>query len=130
MIVLDASAAIEWLLQTAVGRQIEKRIYSRQESLHAPHLLDLEVAQILRRLERNGAITLSRAGEALQDLSDLRINRYPHDLLLPRIWQLRQNLSAYDAAHVALAEILSAPLITREARIGSASGHSARVEVF
>lgn len=130
MIVLDASAAIEWLLQTAAGRQIEKRIYSRQESLHAPYLLDLEIAQVVRRLERNGAITLSRAEEALQDLSDLRINRYPHHLLLPRVWQLRQNLSAYEAAYVALGELLNASVLTRDARIGSAAGHSVRVEVF
>ena len=66
----------------------------------------------------------------MQDLSDLRINRYPHHPLLPRIRQLRQNLSAYDAAYVALAEVLGALLLTRDARIGSASGHSARIEVF
>jgi predicted nucleic acid-binding protein len=130
LIVLDASAAIEWLLQTIAGRQIEKRIVMRHESLHAPHLLDLEVAQVLRRLERNGVITVSRAEEAMQDLSDLRINRYPHHSLLPRIWELRQNLSAYDAAYVALAEVLDAAMLTRHARIGSDFGHSARIEVF
>lgn len=127
---MDASAVIEWLLQTIAGRQIERRIFSRQESLHAPCLLDLEVVQVLRRLEANGAIILSRAEEALQDLSNLRINRYPHRPLLSRIWQLRHNLSAYDAAYVSLAETLDASIITRDARIGSASGHSARVEVF
>ena len=130
MIVLDASAAIEWLLQTIAGRQIERRIYSGQESLHAPYLLDLEVAQVLRRLERNGAISPSRADEAVRDFSDLRVSRYPHHILLPRIWELRLNLSAYDAAYVALAELLEAPILTRDARIGSAAGHSARVEVF
>ncbi|PYV58216.1 MAG: VapC toxin family PIN domain ribonuclease [Acidobacteria bacterium] len=130
MIVLDASAAIEWLLQTIAGRQIEKHIVMHHESLHAPHLLDLEVAQVLRRLERNGVITVRRAEEAMQDLSDLRINRYPHHSLLPRIWELHQNLSAYDAAYVALAEVLDAAMLTRDARIGSAFGHSARIEVF
>jgi len=130
LIVLDASAAIEWLLQTIAGRQIERRIYSGQESLHAPYLLDLEVAQVLRRLERNGAISPSRADEAVRDFSDLRVSRYPHHILLPRIWELRLNLSAYDAAYVALAELLEAPILTRDARIGSAAGHSARVEVF
>ena len=130
MIVLDASALIEWLLQTVAGRQIERRIFFRHESLHAPHLIDLEVAQVLRRMVATGAVMLSRAEEALQDLSDLRINRYPHYPLLSRIWQLRHNISAYGAAYVALAETLDASMLTRDARIGSASGHSARIEVF
>ena len=130
MIVLDASAAVDWLLQTSAGRQIEKRIFSRAESLHAPHLLDLEVAQVLRRLAREGAVSVRRAEEAIRDLLDLRVTRYPHFLLLPRIWQLRHNLSAYDAAYIALAEELGATLLTRDARLASASGHTARVEVF
>lgn len=129
MIVLDASAAVDWLLQTAAGRRIEKRILSRNESLHAPHLLDLEVVQVLRRLARESAITAQRAGDAIQDLLDLRVTRYPHFVMLPRIWQLRHNFSAYDAAYVVLAEELSATLITRDARLASASGHT-RVELF
>ena len=130
MIVLDASAAVDWLLQTSAGRQIEKRIFSRAESLHAPHLLDLEVGQVLRRLAREGAVSVRRAEEAIRDLLDLRVTRYPHFLLLPRIWQLRHNLSAYDAAYIALAEELGATLLTRDARLASASGHTARVELF
>lgn len=130
MIVLDASAAVEWLLQTPAGRQIENRIFRRNESLHAPHLLDLEVAQVLRRLVRETAITAERADEAIRDLRDVRLTRYPHVLLLGRIWQLRHNLSAYDAAYVALAEELDTSLVTRDARLVSASGHAARVEVF
>jgi len=130
VIVLDASAAIDWLLQTPMGQQIEKRIYSRNESLHAPHLLDLEVAQVLRRLVREGIVSTHRAGQAIEDLLDLRITRYPPFLLLARIWQLRHNLSAYDAAYVSLAERLGAPLVTRDARLDSASGHAARVELF
>ena len=130
MIVLDASAAVEWLLQTSAGRQIEKRIFSRNESLHAPHLLDLEVGQVLRRLVRETSVSAERADEAMRDLLDLRVTRYPHFVLLPRIWQLRHNLSAYDAAYVALAEELGAIFITRDARLASASGHTARVELF
>lgn len=71
-----------------------------------------------------------RAQQALSDLADLPISRYPHDLFLFRIWQLRQNLTAYDAAYVALAEALSAPLLTRDARLASAPGHRARVELL
>ena len=130
MIVLDASAAVDWLLQTPAGQQIEKRIYAHNESLHAPHLLDVEVAQVLRRLVREAVISAQRAEEAIEDLADLRVTRYPHFVFLSRIWQLRHNLSAYDAAYVALAENLAATLITRDARLASASGRAAAVEVF
>lgn len=130
MIVLDASAAVDWLLQTAAGQQIEKRIYSRNESLHAPHLLDVEVSQVLRRLAREAAVSAQRAEEAVQDLADMRVTRYPHFVFLSRIWQLRNNLSAYDAAYVALAENLGATLVTRDARLASASGRTVAVEVF
>ena len=130
MIVLDASAAIDWLLQTSAGQIIEKRIYSHNESLHAPHLLDLEVAQVLRRLVREGTITAHRADQAVRDLLDLRITRYPHFVLLPRIWQLRHNCSAYDAAYIVLSEQLGAALITRDGRLASASGHAAPIELF
>lgn len=130
MIVLDASAAVDWLLQTAAGRQVEKRIFSRNESLHTPHLLDLEVAQVLRRLVRQGVISTRRAEEAVRDLVDLRVNRYAHAVFLPRIWQLRHNLSAYDAAYVVLAEQLGATLLTRDQRLAAAAGHTATVEVL
>jgi predicted nucleic acid-binding protein len=129
VIVLDASAAVDWLLQSAAAQRIESRIFSRNQSLHAPELLDLEVAQVLRRLVREAAVSASRAEAALQDLLDLRLTRYPHSLLLPRIWQLRHNLSAYDAAYVALAEKLGATLLTRDAKLASASGHAATIEV-
>ena len=129
MIVLDASAAVDWLLQAAAAQRIESRIFSRNPSLPAPELLDLEVAQVLRRLVREGALSASRAEAAIEDLLDLRITRYPHSMLLPRIWQLRHNLSAYDAAYVVLAEKLGATLLTRDARLASAAGHSATVEV-
>ncbi len=129
MIVLDASAAVDWLIQSAAARHIESRIFSRNQSLHAPELLDLEVAQVLRRLVREGTVSAFRAEQAIQDLLDLRITRYPHSMLLPRIWQLRHNLSAYDAAYVVLAEKLGATLLTRDARLAAAAGHAASVEV-
>ena len=97
MIVLDASAAVDWLLQTASGQRIERRIYAYSETLYAPHLLDLEVTQVLRRLTQQGVVPGTRADEAVRDLLDLRVTRYPHLVLLPRIWQLRHNFSAYGA---------------------------------
>ena len=130
MIVLDASAAIDWLLQTSAGQRIERRIYSKDESLHAPHLLDLEVTQVLRRLVREGTISAHRADEAIRDLLDLRITRYPHFVLLPRIWRLRHNFSAYDAAYIVLAEQLGATLVTRDGRLASAPHHALTIEVF
>jgi predicted nucleic acid-binding protein len=130
VIVLDASAAIDWLLQTAVGQQIETRIYARGDSLHAPHLLDLEVAQVLRRLERESSVSAQRADLALQDLQDLRVTRYPHYIFLPHIWRLRHNLTAYDAAYVALTDKLGATLITRDARLASAAAPDLSVELY
>lgn len=130
MIVLDASAAVDWLLQTPAGQRIERRIYAQQDTLHTIHLLDVEFVQVLRRMVREGMLDAGRAEEAIEDLGALRIIRYAPALLLPRIWQLRHNLSAYDAAYVALAERLQAPLITRDRRIEAAPGHSATVEIF
>jgi predicted nucleic acid-binding protein len=130
MIVLDASAAVDWLLQTPAGQSIEKRIYAHNETLHAPHLFDLEVTQVLRRLALQGVVPVHRADDAIRDLLDLRLTRYPHLVLLPRVWQLRHNLSAYDAAYIVLAEKLRATFVTRDARLASASGHALTVELF
>ena len=130
MIVLDASATVDWLLQTSAGKLIEVRIYSAKQSLHAPHLLDLEVAQVLRRLILERKISENRADEAIQDLMALRLTRYPHFVLLPRIFELRHNFSAYDAAYIGLAEELGAALITRNGRLAAAPGHRAIIELF
>ncbi len=127
---LDASAALELLLRTPTGARVEARVLSRAESMHAPHLVDVEVAQVLRRYAATGVLTASRGREALQDMIDLDLTRYPHDLLLPRIWELRGNLTAYDAAYVALAEALAAPLVTCDRKIANALIHHARVEVI
>ncbi len=94
-------------------------------SLHAPHLLDVEIAQAVRRFALGGEIESDIGQRALVDLADFPIRRYPHDALLPRIWSLRDNLSAYDAAYVALAEALDAPLLTFDQRLaGAARKHS------
>ena len=129
MIVLDASAAIEWLLQSPAGIKIDKRIFSVSESLHVPHLLDIEVAQVFRRYVREKIIPPQRGREALEDLDGLPLSRYPHDFLITRVWELRSSLTAYDAVYVALAEALDAPLLTCDRKVASASGHSANVEV-
>jgi predicted nucleic acid-binding protein len=129
VIVLDASAAIEWLLQSPAGLRIDKRISSPSQPLHAPHLLDVEVAQVLRRYVRDRTLTEQRGQEALEDFSDLPLHRYSHDFLLPRVWELRATLTAYDAVYVALAEVLDAPLLTCDSRIASAPGHHAIIEI-
>ena len=130
MIVLDASAAIEWVLRTPAGIKIDGRMFSRSEALNAPHLLDLEVVQVLRRKLRDKSLTPERAQEALSDFGDLRLDRYPHDFLLPRVWELRATFSAYDGVYVALAEVLDAVLLTCDRRIASAPGHHAAIELI
>ena len=130
MIVVDASAILEVLLGTAVGARVAERLFTPGETLHAPHLLDVEVAQVLRRYALAGDLDSARGLEALEDMADLPLTRYPHDLLLPRIWELRRNLTAYDAAYVALAEALAAPLVTRDAALASTRLHRARVELL
>ena len=129
VIVVDASAILEVLLRTPAAPAIEERLFERGETLHAPHLVDLEVLQVLRRYAAAGEISAERAGEALDDLAAFRLRRWAHDALALRIWELRQNLTAYDAAYIALAEALGAPLLTRDRRLASAPGIRARVEV-
>jgi predicted nucleic acid-binding protein len=129
MIVVDASALLEVLLRTEAAPAVEARLFSG-DTLHAPHLLDLEVAQVLRRYERAGELSDARAREALTDLAAVRIERYPHEPFLPRIWALRGNATAYDACYLALAEALDAALVTRDRRLAGVPGHGARVVVL
>jgi predicted nucleic acid-binding protein len=129
VIVVDASAVLEVLLRTPAASSVEERLFAPGETLHAPHLIDLEVAQVLRRYAAAGEIAPERGRIALADFVDFPINRYPHTILLPRIWELRDGLTAYDAAYVTLAEALDAPLLTRDRKLAGAAGHRARIEL-
>ncbi len=130
MIVPDASAILDILLQTADAQRIEARVLDEAESLHAPHLLDIEVAQVLRRYVARGHLAAQRGREALELLAAFPLARYPHEPLLARIWALRGNLTAYDAAYVALAEGLGAILLTRDRRLAAVSRRFAKVEII
>jgi predicted nucleic acid-binding protein len=130
LIVIDASALLEILLQTSRAERLMDRALAESERLHAPHLLDIEVANVLRRLVQRKEVTTERAGEAFEDLSNLAIERHDHAPLLPRIWELRDSITAYDGAYVALAEALDAPLLTCDGRLARAHGHSATIEMI
>lgn len=120
MIVLDASALAEVLLRGPRTASVEAVMFARHETLHAPHLLDIEVTHAIRRHAASGSIRPQRALECLQDLVDLKFTRYPHTDLVLAIWALRHNFSVYDAAYVALADILGAKLLTLDLRLAAA----------
>lgn len=130
MIVVDASALLEFLLQTPLGTRVETRFYRDQDELHSPHLADVEVTQGLRKLVRLGEVSPDRAGEVLADLADIDLHRHAHLDLLPRAWRLRENVTSYDAMYLALAEALDATLVTCDAPLARSPGHRARIEVI
>jgi predicted nucleic acid-binding protein len=107
-----------------------ERAFGASEHLHAPELLDIEVVHVLCRLVQRKEITTVRAEQALEDFAQLFIERHRHQALLPRIWQLRDMLTAYDGAYVALAEALGAPCLTCDGKLARAHGHSATVELI
>ena len=129
MIVIDASVVIEVLLQTNEGVAIGEKLLIRGASLHAPHLIDVEVAQVLRRYVLRGELYPERARQALDVLAEFPVTRYAHEPLLGRMWALRDNLTAYDAAYVALAEGLRAPFVTRDRRLSAVPGLATPVEI-
>ena len=131
MIVLDASAAVDFLLGISPqAERIAARLGHARETLHAPALIDAECLQTYRRRVLRRVLSAARARQALDALADLRLTRYPLPPLVPRMWALRANLSASDAAYVALAEALDAPLVTTDVKLGHGVGGLARVELF
>jgi predicted nucleic acid-binding protein len=130
MIVVDASALLELLLQTSRGERVEARLFRAEDELHVPHLVDVEITQGLRRLVRSGEVSSGRADEAIDDRADLDLHRHPHLDLLGRAWKLRDNITAYDAMYVALAEAIQAPMVTCDGPLAKAPGHRARIEVI
>ncbi len=129
MLVVDTSAVLEALVARNPAPGLVERL-AEDGDLHAPHLIDIELLHALRRLNSLGQLSEERATDARADFRDLALVRYPHIQLSDRIWQLRHNLTAYDAAFVALAESLQAPLVTCDTHIVNAPGHAARVELF
>jgi predicted nucleic acid-binding protein len=131
LIVLDASAVVAVLVgQGQVAELIREKIGIPDQSLHVPHVMDLEVLHALRRQILLGTLSRERSSEALDDLKNITFVRYPHAAFVDRIWSLKGNLTAYDAAYIALAEALDAPLVTMDARLARAPGIRAVVEVY
>jgi len=130
MLVVDASCLLELLLRFTGSEAIQQRLFAREQSLCAPQLIDIEVSHVLRRYWLAKELSAKRGSEAIADLEDFPLERFPHTVLLPRIWQLRNNLTAYDAAYVALAEAIDAPLVTCDAKLARSTGHRATIEVL
>jgi len=130
MMVVDASVLVEVLLNRPSGERLAHRLSDPDETLHAPHLVDLEVTQTLRRYEAAGEMSPERARQALLAFLQMPLERHSHWPFLDRIWELRRNLTAYDAAYVALAEALDAPLLTCDRALARAPGHRAVVELM
>jgi len=129
VIVVDASAVLESLLRTNAASAVERVMFAPGQTLHAPHLLDVEVAQVVRRYAAARSIDDVRGRDAISDLAAFPLRRYPHNMLLSRIWELRSNFTAYDAAYVALSEALNAPLLTRDQALAAATQRHTHVKL-
>ena len=128
MIVVDASIIADLLLGLGPTAAIRERLFGRREPLHAPHIFDLEVLETLRKYRRD--IGEERLRIAVESLHHVPIERHAHEPLLRRVWQLRDNIRAYDASYVALAVLLGAPLVTRDGRLARSGGHGAAIELI
>jgi predicted nucleic acid-binding protein len=121
VIVLDSSAAVEFLTGLEHGEWVERQLGAARR-VHAPHVIDIEVANVFRRRVHQNELSARIAEQALEDLIEMPLRRYPHGSLLPGIWQLRENLSAFDAAFATLAALLELPLVTTDFRLARAPG--------
>ncbi|CAN5481484.1 MAG: type II toxin-antitoxin system VapC family toxin [Actinomycetota bacterium] len=131
MIVLDASAAVDVLLNIGASARIRARIEAEDyDGVRVPHLFEVEVLHTLRREYLRGLLSEERSKIALYRLSTMKLTRHPHTPFIERIWELRENVAAYDAAYIALAETLGAPLITTDGPLARSSGHRANIELF
>jgi len=129
VLVVDSSAVLEALAARDPAPGLVERL-AEDGDLHAPHLIDTEILHALRRMLRRGQISAERAHDARTDFAELTLVRYPHEPFNDRVWELRQNFTAYDATFVALAEALDVSFITCDARLAAAPGSSARIEVY
>lgn len=131
MIVVDASVIVDVVLdQPPVSGTVQRRLARESAPPAAPHLIDAEVAHVLRRSVLRGLVPSTTAAAALDDLAALGIERHPHGRLLRRAFALRDNASIYDALYLALAEALEATLVTRDAALAKVPGIAAKVDVL
>jgi predicted nucleic acid-binding protein len=129
LIVVDASVVLELLLGTGKAGKISQILLSGSVDWHAPELLDVEVASALRRVSRLTGYGDVAASEALDAYMAFDLTRHAHTGMLSRIWDLRSAITSYDASYVALAEALGAPLLTCDAKLARAHGHSAKIQL-
>ncbi|WP_349828916.1 type II toxin-antitoxin system VapC family toxin [Brevibacterium litoralis] len=127
MIVVDTSVLIE-LLGDDEPSGIEGRIVGHR--LVAPELVDLEFLHVVRRMVLSGALSTGHGSQWIDTFCGLPLQRFPHGVLIPRIWQLRDNVTPHDAAYVALAEVLDVPLLTGDARLAAAPGVRCRIDLL
>jgi predicted nucleic acid-binding protein len=130
VIVLDASAAADAVLERGEQGSWAAEQLIEAEEVSAPHLIDVEVASALRRVALARETTPGRARVALDAFLTLPLERYPTTILLDRVWRLRHHLTAYDACYIALAELLGQPVVTTDARLARARGHRAEIVAY